>query len=93
MLLLVNNYVTVIGILCATIWFSGSEWVRTCSESPGRGKLSDGSEMRFAVDITLRGTDSGAASGMQLKQLSALPNDEDLYVLQPYSENKGHNVV
>ncbi|KAI6038854.1 hypothetical protein EDC04DRAFT_2689195 [Pisolithus marmoratus] len=20
------------GVLCATLWFSGSEWVRTCSE-------------------------------------------------------------
>ncbi|KAI6032527.1 hypothetical protein EDC04DRAFT_2898121 [Pisolithus marmoratus] len=29
---LINNYVTVMGVLCATLWFSGSEWVRTCSE-------------------------------------------------------------
>ncbi|KIJ63528.1 hypothetical protein HYDPIDRAFT_92110 [Hydnomerulius pinastri MD-312] len=29
MLLLVNGYVSVIGVLCATIWFSGMEWVRT----------------------------------------------------------------
>ncbi|KAI6035884.1 hypothetical protein EDC04DRAFT_2174761 [Pisolithus marmoratus] len=26
MVLLTNNYVSVIGVLCATIWFSGSEW-------------------------------------------------------------------
>ncbi|KAH7884902.1 hypothetical protein F5I97DRAFT_1893225 [Phlebopus sp. FC_14] len=28
MLLLVNGYVSVLGVLCATIWFSGMEWVR-----------------------------------------------------------------
>lgn len=27
----INNYVTLIGVLCATLWFSGSEWVRTRS--------------------------------------------------------------
>ncbi|KIK29864.1 hypothetical protein PISMIDRAFT_444767 [Pisolithus microcarpus 441] len=31
-LLMVNNYVTVIGVLFATLWFSGSEWVRTRNE-------------------------------------------------------------
>ncbi|KAI6015659.1 hypothetical protein EDC04DRAFT_2578159 [Pisolithus marmoratus] len=29
LLLLINNYVTVIGVLCATLWFSRSEWVQT----------------------------------------------------------------
>ena len=29
MFLLSNGYVSVIGVLCATIWASGSEWVRT----------------------------------------------------------------
>lgn len=29
MLMLVNSYVSVIGVLCATIWSMGSEWVRT----------------------------------------------------------------
>ncbi|KAI6104899.1 hypothetical protein EDD16DRAFT_810259 [Pisolithus croceorrhizus] len=29
LLLLINNYLTVMGVLCATLWFSGSEWVRT----------------------------------------------------------------
>ncbi|KAI5993835.1 hypothetical protein F5J12DRAFT_726594 [Pisolithus orientalis] len=33
LLLLINNYVTVIGVLCATLWFSGSEWVRSRKES------------------------------------------------------------
>lgn len=27
-LVLINNYVTVMGVLCATLWFSGTEWVR-----------------------------------------------------------------
>ncbi|KAI5998249.1 hypothetical protein EDD15DRAFT_2364048 [Pisolithus albus] len=32
LLLMINNYVTVVGVLCATLWFSGSEWVRTRNE-------------------------------------------------------------
>ncbi|KAI6038866.1 hypothetical protein EDC04DRAFT_3112857 [Pisolithus marmoratus] len=33
LLVLVNNFVAVIGVLCATLWFSGSEWVRGHKES------------------------------------------------------------
>ncbi|KAI5985079.1 hypothetical protein EDD15DRAFT_2374579 [Pisolithus albus] len=33
LLLLINNYVTVIGVIFATLWFSGSEWVRSHKES------------------------------------------------------------
>ncbi|KAI6045894.1 hypothetical protein EDC04DRAFT_3024794 [Pisolithus marmoratus] len=32
LLVLVNNYVTIIGVMCATIWFSRSEWVQTRKE-------------------------------------------------------------
>ncbi|KAI6019460.1 hypothetical protein BKA83DRAFT_4306181 [Pisolithus microcarpus] len=32
LLLLINNYVTVIGVMCATIWFSRSEWAQTRKE-------------------------------------------------------------
>ncbi|KAI5982516.1 hypothetical protein EDD15DRAFT_116788 [Pisolithus albus] len=32
LLLLINNYVTVIGVMCATIWFSRSEWTPTRKE-------------------------------------------------------------
>ncbi|KAI5999844.1 hypothetical protein F5J12DRAFT_269960 [Pisolithus orientalis] len=32
LLLLINNFVTVMGLLCATLWFSRSEWVRTRHE-------------------------------------------------------------
>ncbi|KAI6032530.1 hypothetical protein EDC04DRAFT_2898124 [Pisolithus marmoratus] len=32
LLVLVNNYVTVMGVMCATIWFSRSEWVQTRKE-------------------------------------------------------------
>ncbi|KAI6143602.1 hypothetical protein BKA82DRAFT_143259, partial [Pisolithus tinctorius] len=31
-LLLINSYVTVMGVMCATLWSSGSEWVRTRNE-------------------------------------------------------------
>ncbi|KAI6012716.1 hypothetical protein F5J12DRAFT_718347 [Pisolithus orientalis] len=33
MLLTMNNYITVMGVLCATLWFSGTEWVRARNES------------------------------------------------------------
>ncbi|KAI6045884.1 hypothetical protein EDC04DRAFT_2888471 [Pisolithus marmoratus] len=33
LVLLINNFVTVIGILCATLWLSGSEWVRGHKEA------------------------------------------------------------
>ncbi|KAI5992052.1 hypothetical protein EDC04DRAFT_1323569 [Pisolithus marmoratus] len=32
LLLLINSYVTVMGVLCATVWFSRSEWVGTRNE-------------------------------------------------------------
>ncbi|KAI5995874.1 hypothetical protein EDD15DRAFT_2365372 [Pisolithus albus] len=32
LLFMINNYTTVVGVLCATLWFSGSEWVRTRNE-------------------------------------------------------------
>lgn len=32
-LVLINNYVTVMGVLCATLWFSGTEWVRAHNQS------------------------------------------------------------
>ncbi|KAI6102443.1 hypothetical protein EDD16DRAFT_1646387 [Pisolithus croceorrhizus] len=31
-LVLINNYVTIMGVMCATLWFSGSQWVRTRDE-------------------------------------------------------------
>ncbi|KAL4075467.1 hypothetical protein J3A83DRAFT_1975525 [Scleroderma citrinum] len=34
MFLLTNGYVTVIGVLCATIWASGSEWIRIKRNTP-----------------------------------------------------------
>ncbi|KAI5995865.1 hypothetical protein EDD15DRAFT_2546098, partial [Pisolithus albus] len=39
-LLLINNYVTVMGVLCATVWFSRSEWVRTRDEPLSDNLLS-----------------------------------------------------
>lgn len=37
-IVVINNYMAVMGVLCATLWFSGSEWVRTHSQpTSGRG--------------------------------------------------------
>ncbi|KAI5998186.1 hypothetical protein EDD15DRAFT_301149 [Pisolithus albus] len=40
LLLLINNYVTVMGVLCATVWFSRSEWVRSRNEPLSDNLLS-----------------------------------------------------
>ncbi|KAI6038867.1 hypothetical protein EDC04DRAFT_1843295 [Pisolithus marmoratus] len=32
LVLLINNFLAVVGVLCATLWFSGSEWVRSRKE-------------------------------------------------------------
>ncbi|KAI6136095.1 hypothetical protein F5141DRAFT_8719 [Pisolithus sp. B1] len=37
-IIVINHYVAVIGVLCATLWFSGSEWVRTHGQ-PISGRL------------------------------------------------------
>ncbi|KAI6032521.1 hypothetical protein EDC04DRAFT_3142408 [Pisolithus marmoratus] len=39
LLLLIDNFFTVIGVLCATLWFSASEWVRDRKET-----LADGAD-------------------------------------------------
>lgn len=105
MLLMTNDYVTVIGVLCATIWFSGTDWVRTRNESSadllysdkmgsGRCQLSDGqngSGIRFADrSVTLRGTDTEPGSAMHLKQFSTVPNDDSSSI---HAQNRGHGMV
>ncbi|KAI6113622.1 hypothetical protein EDD16DRAFT_1709492 [Pisolithus croceorrhizus] len=63
LLLLINNYVAVIGVIFATLWFSGSEWVRSHKESladdmfslnPSRGR-TDGSARKTDNEIILIG--------------------------------------
>ncbi|KAL4077671.1 hypothetical protein J3A83DRAFT_4186000 [Scleroderma citrinum] len=97
MLLMTNDYITVVGVLCATIWFSGTDWVRTRNGSErgvvhvhkwgsGRGQSSDerhGSAIRLASEksVTLR---EDSDSAIQSKQLSSLLS---------YSQNKGHSLV
>ena len=81
MLILVNNYVSVIGILCATIWFSGTDWhpkndpsakmVHPEKTGSGRHQMSDGQNdnvPRFIVDLDLKGTHP--------KQVSTLPHGD-----------------
>ncbi|KAI5998185.1 hypothetical protein EDD15DRAFT_2363995 [Pisolithus albus] len=50
LLLLINNYVTVMGVLCATVWFARSEWVRTRDESLSDPLLSPGPSLRRVHD-------------------------------------------
>lgn len=95
MLLLVNNYVPVIGILCATIWFSGTDRVHARSDSSAelahsertgsrRRELFDaqnGHTPRFTVDLT----NSSPGSVMQSKPPSPLPHADGSYVFRHYT--------
>ncbi|KAI6003320.1 hypothetical protein F5J12DRAFT_171319 [Pisolithus orientalis] len=47
--LLINNYITVMGVLCATLWFSGSERVRTRNE-PLPGYMLNSHRPNFGRD-------------------------------------------
>ncbi|KAI6096757.1 hypothetical protein F5141DRAFT_1152214 [Pisolithus sp. B1] len=48
MVLLTNNYVSVIGVLCATIWFSGTEWIRDTKRTTVAGALQQCSSQEKA---------------------------------------------
>ncbi|KAI6152788.1 hypothetical protein EDD17DRAFT_1765352 [Pisolithus thermaeus] len=50
LLLLINNYVTVMGVLCATVWFSRSEWVQTRNEPLPGDRLTPESGLRRVHD-------------------------------------------
>ncbi|KAI6152520.1 hypothetical protein BKA82DRAFT_763847 [Pisolithus tinctorius] len=41
LLLLINNFVTVMGVLCATLWFSRSEWVRNSPRAISRMRRTE----------------------------------------------------
>lgn len=63
----INNYVTLMGVLCATLWFSGSEWVRTRSQqtSGHRSSRESNSEQTYGLaeesgsEISVIGKDFG----------------------------------
>lgn len=64
LLVFINNYITVMGVLCATLWFSRLEWVRTHDE-PFSGEMPPHAlnlgrvsaiDRKAASDIVLMGT-------------------------------------
>ncbi|KIK29945.1 hypothetical protein PISMIDRAFT_671917 [Pisolithus microcarpus 441] len=71
LMLLINSYVTVMGVLCATVWFSKSEWVRTRNESLLPGDM-------FALKQSLGGVhEAGGRHGSDIvvvSKRSATPN-------------------
>ena len=88
MLLLMNNYVPVIGILCATIWFSGTDWARTHgdpelphSDRMGSGRRMPGNAPQWIIDPTVA-TDSIPGSAMQS---TTLPRDDGPFVFRHYA--------
>ena len=74
MFLLTNSYVSVIGVLCATIWASGSEWVRTnrTTVSENSQRSSQGRNARL---IPL-GAEVGEPDAFS-KQSACLPDGDD----------------
>ncbi|KAI5998181.1 hypothetical protein EDD15DRAFT_2194368 [Pisolithus albus] len=63
----INNYVTLMGVLCATLWFSGSQWVRTRNQqiSGHRSSHESNSERTYSSaeesgsEISVMGKDFG----------------------------------
>ncbi|KAI6106389.1 hypothetical protein EDD16DRAFT_1713511 [Pisolithus croceorrhizus] len=53
-LLTMNNYITVMGVLCATLWFSGTEWVRSRNEQ-SRDHMFSSPKPQFARDHVVGG--------------------------------------
>ncbi|KAI6030992.1 hypothetical protein EDC04DRAFT_2898279 [Pisolithus marmoratus] len=93
LLLMINNFVTVIGVLCATLWFSGSEWVRTRNDplsdhvvnSPKLNSGRDcvtGGRSRSEVVVIGRGsvTVDMTGSGSELAAGLNTPEKESKYV-------------
>ncbi|KAI6030978.1 hypothetical protein EDC04DRAFT_2922535 [Pisolithus marmoratus] len=94
LLLMINNFVTVISVLCATLWFSGSEWVRTRNDplsdhgvnSPRLNLERDrvtGGRSRNEVVVLGRGsvTVDMTGSGSGLGARLNTPEKENKYVL------------
>ncbi|KAI6136097.1 hypothetical protein F5141DRAFT_9444 [Pisolithus sp. B1] len=96
LLLMINNYVTVVGVLCATLWFSGSEWVRTRNEpssdhmvhSPKPNSGTDrvtGAKSGSEVVVLGRGSvtlgTTGSGSVSELAAGRNTPEKETKYVL------------
>ncbi|KAI6142995.1 hypothetical protein BKA82DRAFT_1008034 [Pisolithus tinctorius] len=94
-LLLINSYVTVMGVMCATLWSSGSEWVRTRNE-PLPERMLNSRKPNFGRDH-VAGRESGSSvvsvgkgffthdatgldTGMGTKQLTT-PEKENKYIL------------
>ncbi|KAI5981172.1 hypothetical protein EDC04DRAFT_2023050 [Pisolithus marmoratus] len=96
MVVVVNNYVTVMGVLCATLWFSGSEWVRTHSQ-PVRDhrfscmpnlELAHGPEGKHGSEILVIGRSFGMLGAVSLDTSLArdsmqitIPGRRDSYML------------
>ena len=92
MFLLTNGYVSVIGVLCATIWASGSEWVRTnrSTVSENSQRSSQGRNARL-IPFRAEVGDPDAFS----KEPACLPDGDD-HVPEQYSVREWHrqdNVV
>jgi len=86
MFMLINSYVSVIGVLCATIWASGSEWART-HQSTVSENTQRSSQGRNARLIPLR-AEVGEPDVFS-KQPACLPDGDD-HVLEQYSVQEWH---
>ncbi|KAI5997357.1 hypothetical protein EDC04DRAFT_2585116 [Pisolithus marmoratus] len=78
MVLLTNNYVSVIGVLCATIWFSGSEWVRNNQRTTVAGTLQQCSEQGKAERFMVFRSGSDEMGGYAKPSLWLLEADREV---------------
>ncbi|KAI6104931.1 hypothetical protein EV401DRAFT_626913 [Pisolithus croceorrhizus] len=89
LLVFINNYITVLGVLCATLWSSRREWVaaynKSLSDRPVRCKLDLGrvpiTGMEEASEIAVIGTRTDAVYPADLD--SERPTDSKELGMQP----------
>ncbi|KAL4074923.1 hypothetical protein V8B97DRAFT_2022549 [Scleroderma yunnanense] len=95
MLLLSNTYVSVIGVLCATIWVSGGDYVRRHSQqspleapirfTPGKRRIiRSGKHMKKRSDFTETDVDLGdlemASEGLSSGQYPSMYSNTEVFV-------------
>lgn len=89
LLVFINNYITVMGVLCATLWSSRREWVRAYNESLSDGMLRCKVNLE-RVSVTVReGTSEMAVTGTRSHAVypanlaGEAPTDSKQFAMQP----------
>ncbi|KAI6015612.1 hypothetical protein EDC04DRAFT_2903712 [Pisolithus marmoratus] len=73
LLIMINNYVTVMGVLCATVWFSRMEWVRSRNDPLSDDMFGLEPSFRMIHDASRK-----RESKVVLGKVSSTPDTADL---------------